>query len=100
MMSKEGQTILASSGKAIPSLNELREGENASWKQFEADYNYNREAFLYAPERDIVQSYYDMVSSAKASQHEKALKNSIFENYWGGNMSIDDAIDHYKQAVM
>ncbi len=100
MMSKEGQTILASSGKAIPSMNELREGENASWKQFEADYNYNREAFLYAPERDIVQSYYDMISSAKASQHEKALKNSIFENYWGGNMSIEDAIDHYKQAVM
>lgn len=59
MMSANGQTVLSETGKAVPSMISLQTGENPGWKQFYSQYNYNHDAFVFAPERDVVMDYYD-----------------------------------------
>lgn len=100
MMSTSGQTVLSETGKAVPSLISLQEGDNPGWKNFYSQYNYNHDAFVYAPQRDVVQDYYDMLSSAKAKTHDDALR-ALFEAYWkkDGTTSLLDAIDRYKTAT-
>ena len=100
MMSENGQTVLSETGKAVPSMISLQEGENPGWKQFYSQYNYNHDAFVYAPERDVVMDYYDMLSSAEAKTHDDALR-ALFEAYWrqDGTTSMIDALDRYREAV-
>ncbi len=100
MMSENGQTVLSETGKAVPSMISLQEGENPGWKNFYSQYNYNHDAFVYAPERDVVMDYYDMLTSAKAKTHDDALR-ALFEAYWkeSGTTSLIDVIDRYKTAT-
>lgn len=100
MMSVSGQTVLSETGKAVPSLISLQGGTNPGWKNFYSQYNYNHDAFVYGAERDVVQDYYDMLSSSRAKTHDDALR-ALFEAYWkkGGTTSLLDAIDRYKNAT-
>lgn len=100
MMSANGQTVLSETGKAVPSMISLQTGENPGWKQFYSQYNYNHDAFVFAPERDVVMDYYDMLTSAAAKTHDDALR-ALFEAYWKseGSASLIDVIDRYKTAT-
>lgn len=53
MMSEEGQEAFSQTGNAVPSLMAMNEAENASWKMYPSK-NYNHDAFVANPERDVV----------------------------------------------
>lgn len=53
MMSEEGQEAFSQTGNAVPSLMEMNEAENASWKMYPSK-DYNHDAFVMYPDRDVV----------------------------------------------
>ena len=103
MMSADGQTMLSNTGSVVPSLISLRESQDGAtpgWKKFKQEYNYNHDAFIFGEDRDTVQSYYDMLTSAEADRHNTALK-TLFDNYLRVNntQTLEEVIAAYKEAV-
>lgn len=103
MMSADGQTVLSNTGSVVPAMISLREGTDGvepGWRLFRQEYNYNHDAFVFGEERDVVQSYYDMLTSSEAERHNNALLN-LFNHYYplNSNRTLEDVIAEYKESV-
>ncbi len=97
MMSKEGQENLSQSGLVVPSLKELAEDPNATWRN--KIPGLDPEAFIYGGTHDVIPDYYDVLDSVYMSGYDAAVVNMLHNLFSNPNSSVKSQVETCKQEI-